>query len=139
MIQFRTATVEFHDGIMVSTFSDGKRNRYDPSWAKDDQEYQDIAKWAGYGGDWQRYGIEHDLTHHWLADRLGWAWSWSLHENRRQPWPDHIAWEEHVVNRLQRYARTGEPDEHGVLQAMFGGDLEGNVEDLRRILVVSVT
>lgn len=132
MIIFRTARLEIDDGVIAATFNDGKRNAFHLKAMGGDDEYRRVARWAGYGDDWERYGLEHELCHHWLADRLGWRHSWSLHENRPQPWPDHIAWEEHQVNRLQRQAMTGEPDEFGVLQAVFGSDLEQTVEDFAR-------
>jgi hypothetical protein len=73
------------------------------------------------------------LTHHWLADRLGWNWSWSLHDNPPQPWPAHVAWEEHIVNRLQRLAHAGEPDEFGVIDAVFGCHIDRELDALRAV------
>lgn len=131
MIRFRTASVQIGERDIIATFKDGAINRFCFVIMGDDEEYRAIARWAGYGDDWKRYAIEHELTHHWLADRLGWEWSWSLHDNPPQPWPAHVAWEEHIVNRLQRLARAGGPDEFGVLDALFGRGLSAALEDLR--------
>ncbi len=120
MIRFRTATVEIGKDSILATFKDGSANRFSFLGLGENEEYRDIARWAGYKEDWRRYAIDHELTHHWLADRLGWEWSWSLHDNPPQPWPAHVAWEEHLCNRLQRAAMTGAVDEFGVLQAVFG-------------------
>ena len=131
---FRTARVETADGVITATFSDGKRNEFHLSAMAGDGEYCRIARWAGYGDDWRRYGIEHELTHHWLADRLAWRWSWSLHDDLPQPWPEHIAWEEHIVNQLQRQMMTGESDEFCVLEGLFGDRLEERLIALQRAL-----
>lgn len=121
---------------IVATFSDGAINTFDLGALRDDAEYKEIAAWAGYADAWQSYGIEHELTHHWLATRLGWPWSWSLHDNPPQPWPPHVAWEEHLVNRLQRYMMTGKADEFNVLERVFAYNLweasEALHEELRR-------
>lgn len=116
---FRTATVRLHGGILRSTFGDGVVNDYYVNWATDDLAYQDIARWAGYGEDWVRYGIEHDLAHHVLADFLGWRWSFSLHDNPPQPWPEHISWEEHLANALQRKMTLNVEDPCGVLDRVY--------------------
>ena len=134
MILFRTAAVEVTSDKITAEFNDGKRNTFHLSAMEGDKEYRRIAKWAGYGDDWRQYGTHHELTHHWLADHLGWRYSWSLYENRHQPWPDHIAWEEHLVNALARYLKTGIRDEHGVLKAVFGTRLPEATESLRRAL-----
>jgi len=132
MIRFRTALVEVEGDVVRSTFNDGRENAFYLSGVADSIDYRRTAAWAGYGEDWRRYAIEHELTHHWLADRLGWKWSWSLHDNLPQPWPDHIAWEEHLVNRLQRFARMGATDEFGVLDTVFGETIQLEVEQLMR-------
>jgi hypothetical protein len=132
VVIFRTARVAVENGVITATFGDGKRNEFYLRAMAGNVEYRRIARWAGYGDDWQRYGIEHELTHHWLADRLAWRWSWSLHEDLPQPWPEHIAWEEHVVNQLQRQMMTGEPDEFCVLEGLFGDSLGERMDALRR-------
>ncbi len=132
MIRFRTALVDISDGVITATFNDDTTNTFHLCAMADDLKYRRITRWAGYGDDWYRYGLEHELTHHWLADRLGWNWSWSLHDNPPQPWPAHVAWEEHLVNRLQRAAIAGEKDEFGVLDAVFGERLPAETDALRR-------
>lgn len=126
--RFRTACVLSFEGKLIHLFADGRSNVFDVEAAAN-EEYREIARWAGYGDDYKRYGLEHELTHHWLADRLGWKWSWSLHDNPPQPWPDNVAWEEHLVNRWQRSARAGAIDEFGVLDAVVRRDYAGWVRD----------
>lgn len=133
-IIFRTASVEVGEHEIVATFSDGKVNRFGLAWMENDEEYRRIARWAGYGDDWRRYGVEHELTHHWLADKLNWRWSWSLHSDVPQPWPEHIAWEEHLVNALQRQMMAKQPDRFGQLQGLFGSALGETIDQLRRTL-----
>lgn len=137
MIQFRTAQVDINKRGIKAIFSDGKTNTFHLTAMRENPEYKNIAQWAGYD-DWQTFGREHEIAHHWLADRLGWPWSWSLHDDPPTPWPPHVAWEEHVVTRLQRLSRAGIEDEFGVLPALFGSDLSDAVWDLesawRRVL-----
>jgi hypothetical protein len=138
VILFRTAAVDVDKRGIRATFSDGTKNSFHLSAMSSVPEYRNVAEWAGYGDDWQRFGREHEIAHHWLADRLGWPWSWSLHDNPPQPWPAHVAWEEHICTRLQRLSRTGERDEFKVLPMVFGSDLAAAVADLesawRRVL-----
>ena len=106
-VKFRTATVDFYQDSIVSTFNDGKTNSFALIW-NNTPEYRQIASDMGYGDDWYRYGQEHELAHHFIADNLGWAYSWALRpfKGKPGPWPDHIAWEEHIVNKFQRFCRT---------------------------------
>lgn len=131
---FRTAEVEVTEDVIVATFPDGARNEFHLKTMATDEEYRRIAEWVGYGDDWFNYGVDHELTHHWLADRLAWDWSWSLHDNPPMPWPSHISWEEHMVNQLQRQMKTGQQDKFGVLQAVFGEGLDAALADLRQTL-----
>ena len=131
-LTFRTAVMVMTPDVTVSVFPDGKVNTMHLR-ALDTPEYRQIAAWAGYGDHWRRYNREHDATHHWLADRMGWRWSPALHD----PEPvaigeasDEMKREEHMVNRLQRMSQTGEPDEYGVLQQVFGDRLSAAVADL---------
>lgn len=112
--RFRTASVLAFEGKLLHLFADGRANCFDVGSAVD-AEYRRIASWAGYGSDYRAYGVEHELTHHWIADRLGWKWSWSLHDNPPMPWPDNVAWEEHLVNRWQRWCRARQVDDFDVL------------------------
>lgn len=104
-------------------------------WAMSNEEYRDVAKWAGYD-DPRLYALEHDVTHHALAHHLRWTWSRALHDGDPTKPLDEadevIRWEEHVVNRLQRYARTGLLDEFGVIHHLFP-DIENAAVALRRI------
>lgn len=120
--KFKTANVTISEGIVTAVFKDGKTNEFNTHWL-DRPEYRQIALKHGFSEDWRFYAYTHELTHHWLADRLGWEWSWAIHDNQDHPidgMPAHIAWEEHIVNRLQRFLMTGKRDEHGVLYAVLG-------------------
>lgn len=121
---FRTAAVTIEEGIVTAIFSDGKVNEFNTHWA-DRGNYRDIARDMGFRDDWQHYALTHELTHHWVADRLGWNWSWAVHDDIHYEgeMPAHIAWEEHIVNKLQRLVMSGQEDEHGVLQALFEPNL----------------
>ena len=121
---FRTAAVTISEGIVTAIFRDGAKNEFNSHWA-DRGNYRDIARDMGFGEDWQFYALTHEITHHWLADRLAWNWSWAVHDDihYQGEMPAHIAWEEHMVNKLQRFVMTNKPDEHGVLQAVFGSTL----------------
>ena len=121
-LTFRTAVMVMAPDHTVSIFPDGRTNTMHlPS--VDAPDYHAIARWAGYGDDWRRYNLHHDATHHAIADWLGWRWSACLHD------PEPVAIgdasqahqdEEHIVNRLQRQVHTGEPDEYGQVQRLFG-------------------
>ena len=121
-INFKTAAFTISEGIVTAIFRDGKVNEFNTHWL-DRPEYRQIARDHGFGEDWRFYALTHELTHHWLADRLGWEWSWAIHDDEHHAldaMPAHIAWEEHIVNRLQRFIMTGQRDEHGVLYAVLG-------------------
>lgn len=126
-IKFKTATVTIEGKHLKATFRDGKENNfYFDNWIHDNLEYQQIARDMGYD-DVERYAVDHELMHHFIADQLGWNHSFAVYENTwyDEPWPAHIAWEEHIVNKMQRYVKTREPDEYGVLQKIFRERLGG--------------
>jgi hypothetical protein len=124
-IDFRTAAVTISEGIVTAIFRDGTENVMNTHWLNQDW-YKQIARDQGFGEDWQFYAYTHELTHHWVADRLAWNASWAVYENvqYRGEMPAHIAWEEHIVNKLQRYVMTEQPDEYCVLDAVFGDTLK---------------
>jgi len=74
-----------------------------------------------------QYGLEHDLTHSWLAIRLGrphslvvWADAHGVPQLPKQLYDD----EEHLVNRMQYYLNSGiEDEDFGVLRRTFGDQL----------------
>lgn len=124
-INFRTAAVTIHEGIVTAIFDDGKRNEMNTNWL-DLPWYRQIAKDHGFGDDWQYYALTHELTHHWLADRLAWNWSWAIHDDdhhEMDQMPSHIAWEEHIVNKLQRFIMQDKLDDENVLRSVFGDAL----------------
>jgi hypothetical protein len=131
-MEFRTATVAVSEGIVTAFFRDGKRNTINLNWL-DQPFYRDIARDHGYGDNWMLYGIEHELAHHFIADKLGWSYSWSIYQNPYQPWPDHVAWEEHLVNSFQRYCRLGERDKYGQLENIFGSRLNEYRDEFQKI------
>ena len=132
---FSGAIVEVEREMVRSYFVDGRENVFYLSGLVDDAEYRRIATWAGYGADWQRYGREHELTHHWLAGYRGHSWSESLHDNPPMgAWPQSVADEEHLVNALQRFVMTGERDDDwGCLNGEFGRGLEWATGSLREL------
>jgi hypothetical protein len=126
--KFKTAAVTISEGIVTAIFNDGTVNEFNTHWL-DRPEYRQIALEHGFGDDWRFYAYTHEITHHWVADRLGWEWSWAVHDNvhyEMDKMPAHIAWEEHLVNKLQRFIMTGKPDEHGVLYAVLGNLSQGD-------------
>jgi hypothetical protein len=130
---FRNATLSASADCIVNVFADGRVNHM---WfyAINNAEYHAIAEWAGYGDDWKRYAVEHDFCHHWLADELGDKWCDCLRNPSGLPIgeaPQAHQDREHQINRLQRQAHTGEPDEYGVLQRM---GLDKRVPELKREL-----
>jgi len=131
-INFRTAAVVISRGIITATFADGAINEFNTHWL-DRPEYREIAQDKGYGEDFKLYALEHELTHHFVADNLGWRWSWAVHDNIHYPvdaMPEHIAWEEHIVNHLQKLMRTGENDPYNVVQLL---GLDRKVQQLREV------
>lgn len=128
--KFRTATVTISEGIVTATFNDGRVNEMNTHWL-DLPWYRQIAADHGFGADWRFYAITHELTHHYVADRLAWNWSWAVHDDvHYDEMPSHIAWEEHIVNKLQRFAMTEQLDEENVLRSVFGNSLKSMREEL---------
>lgn len=124
--EFGSATVRVHAQRVESTFrEDGSVSRFIPPVGKPDFEWE--ARCAGYVNPLQ-FGLEHDVLHHVVAERLGWTRSyvvwWDAHGQPHDP--DTQGWrdmEEHLVMRLQRFINLGERDEYGVLEAQFGEGL----------------
>lgn len=69
-IVFRTARVIHVPGFLFSMFEDGLCCSMEIERGSG-SEYRGIARWAGYGDDWRRYSIDHDLLHHAVSDALG--------------------------------------------------------------------
>jgi len=136
------ASVEIHPHKIVSTYPDGAVSEFwpvagdNPAFSEEDKaEFARYAALAGYS-DPMQYGLEHDVTHHWVAERLGWEHSrvvWAdAHKcigetiefdqsvTAEEGWPRRCQDEEHIVNSLQRFMNTGAKDDHGVLDALFG-------------------
>lgn len=114
----------WHDHV-TTRFPDGAQSDHWPPVT--DPTYIQTARLFGYTNPLQ-YGLEHDLTHNWLAEFRGHDWSEVIRAaavgkrdpDKQQVYDD----EEHLVNRLQYYINTGRlDDDYGVLGAMFGSDL----------------
>jgi hypothetical protein len=127
-VQYRTALVEIDEWNIFATFNDGQVNQFYIPCIYDKPEYSDIAKKYGYD-DINRYCIEHELAHHFIADNLAWKWSWSVHSSAGKAssdfpvsWPNHIEWEENLVNAFQAYYKANIEDEWGTLHLVFSGD-----------------
>ena len=120
---------------IVHRFRDGQERSFSLAWADGDADYQAIARWSGYD-DHRLYAVQHDLTHHALAHHLRWTRSRAIyHGDPAVPLAEAdpvIQWEEHVVGRLARFARTGEPDEFGVIDRLFP-DLAASAAELRAV------
>lgn len=122
LVKFRTATVEFAKDKIVATFNDGKVNILH-HWEFNDENIQ-VAKQYGYNDPF-RYMLEHELAHHFIADNLGMKHSWCLYTGAdegptpHETWPNHIAWEENLVNALQHYAQKGKRDKWNTLHCVF--------------------
>ena len=122
-VKFRTALVELDEWNIWATFEDGFKNQF---WLPGvSSDYANIALDYGYD-DKRRYAYEHELAHHFLADNLGMKYSWSVHdgasfEDRPDPkdWPNHVAWEENLVNAFQAHAHAGMKDKWGTLHCVF--------------------
>jgi hypothetical protein len=124
---FNAARVRVYaDHIETRFYEDGSISRFYPPVGKED--FEGAARYAGYA-DSLRFGLEHDILHHYLSESLGWERSyvvwWAAHGEPHDP--DTQGWrdlEEHVVIRMQRYWHTGEiDDDFGVLAGHFGRNL----------------
>jgi hypothetical protein len=132
---FQNVVVTIAAHTTVILFADGKVNMMDRLFLPLD--YADIAAWAGYGDDVRGYNLQHDLTHCWFAEVMGRRWCPVLHDPFLGPLaqaPQEHRDIEHMVNRLQRQMMTGEPDEFGVLQRLFGGTLPSMLRQLAKVV-----
>jgi hypothetical protein len=133
---FRHAVLTLTDWGVLTVFDDGTQNEMHFSGVNTPEQRM-IAHAMGYGDDWRRYTVEHDITHCWLADRLWKPWSLALHDPLDLPIdlaPEAYRREEHMVNCLQRLTRGGATDPYDVLQSTFGDQLGIAVIELRAYL-----
>jgi hypothetical protein len=144
-IRLPKALIEVCSDRVRTIFEDGAVSEFVPP--THDPEFIRVAHWAGYG-DPLTYGLEHDVTHSWVAHRLGYGVSrvvWAdAHEGTDSErdrervlgigFPDRCDDEEHCVNRLQRYINQGSPDEFGVLDSTFGAELPSVARELLLVL-----
>jgi hypothetical protein len=100
----------------------GQFNLFYPADAASNSDYRDIAAWAGYDNPIQ-YALEHDLTHCWLSDKLEWPYSQAIMDGANgipvDQMSERTAYEEHMVNHIQRYLNTGELDPYGQIVEKF--------------------
>jgi hypothetical protein len=142
-VEFAAAFVWVYEKHIITQFkSDGSVSDFWPPLHKRDFAFAAIE--MGYPLDncgIMQYGIEHDLTHHWLAGAMGWPYSFSIWSaahskegNSELPmdrWSQRIKDEEHLVNRMQRYINTGQKDDdYGCLDRAFGDTLPSKAGDL---------
>jgi hypothetical protein len=134
-VQFSTAVMVLGQGVNTSVFADGVTNQM---WVHDPSDGGAAAREMGYGSDWWRYITEHDLTHHFVADAIGQPFSYAIHDgNGDVPLcdaPQEQQDEEHLVNRLQRWLMTGDPDPYGQVQRHFGANPILTLRALARLL-----
>lgn len=119
--------------LFVHVFPDGTTNHFHLSAMDGNAGYADIARWAGYGDDWRRYGLEHELGHHFIADTANQPWSYSVHDNPPTIDAPHVAREEHVVNELQRWSNGIRDDPYGQLRDVLGDDPDYQAELFKMI------
>jgi hypothetical protein len=117
---------------VVTTFFDGHSSTFLPKSC--DSRTKAAAEAVGYGTRWERFAVDHEMTHHFVAMALQWPCSsivWqSAHSGRRHPlwrrdreWP-YTGWdEEHLVNRLMAYCQRGTPDPEGIILDVWGDRL----------------
>jgi hypothetical protein len=110
---------------ITTRFPDGIQSDHWPP--VHDPVYVQVARQFGYTNPLQ-YGLEHDLTHSWMAQHQGKDWSEVIRADAlgtRDPEKQGVYNdEEHLVNRMQHYLNTGRTDDdYGVLTATFGTDL----------------
>lgn len=121
VLQFARSAVILTEPATTSLFMDGTFNQM---WLIDPGDHPIFAREAGYGLDWRRYIVEHDLLHNLVADARGHPWSFALHDGAGDTPLDRassrIREEEHIVQRLQRLMMLGECDHYGVLPDVFG-------------------
>lgn len=129
VFDFKPCRFEVHDGYTRTVFhEDSSVNELHVYNLANEEWYLKICEDHGYGRDWRRYSIEHDLTHHWLADFLGEPYSEAIWLGAhgvsipQEKWHWSLSHEEHLVNSLQRYVRTGEVDAWDWLHRKFGSD-----------------
>jgi hypothetical protein len=118
-------------GRVMTVFDDGTFSILEVADC-DKPSFREAARLMGYGDLWQRYGVDHDVAHSFLAHALGWPFSrvvWSdAHKRRPHGWERHWPYkpwdEEHLVNRLQCYVQTGQRDtDYGILDKVWGDRL----------------
>jgi hypothetical protein len=144
-IRLPKALIEVCSDRVRTIFEDGAVSEFVPP--THDPEFVRVSRWAGYG-DPLIHGIEHDVTHSWLAYQMGLGVSgvvWAdAHggtdaERCRESilgigFPDRLDDEEHRCLRLQRYINQGSPDEFGVLDSTFGAELPSVARELLLVL-----
>lgn len=137
--QLSTAALYVNEESICTILADGSENFLYPP--VDDPAYIAAANEMGYSCPF-RYGVEHELAHHVLAGArgLGKETVVPLQTSRGLEPTSRIIYrachslpmsmdeevsanEEHLVNRLQRYANLGEPDSWGHLERELGADL----------------
>lgn len=141
------AVMHEYGGYVHTVLADGSENHYHPPcWSLD---YLRAAQEMGYS-DPMRYTVEHEIAHHLVADKApvsgsrclfdpvtpgpkhppaygaGRCWIFSriiyraCHNLPMSMEEPESAAEEHLVNRLQRYANLGQADPYGELERVFG-------------------
>ncbi len=135
--RFGDVMVDVLDEHVLTTFADGAHSNFYPP--VHDAEFCRCATQFGYVDPLQ-YGLEHDVTHNWLAHELREdaispvVWAAAHGGERLLPAQDYED-EEHLVNRLQFYLNTGRrDDDYNVLHHTFGHRLPIVAMRLWRVL-----
>lgn len=133
-VQFPAVTMIIGEQVNTSVFADGKVNQM---WVHEPTDGGAAAREFGYGDQWWTFITEHDLAHHFVADRLGWPHSYAIHDAPPVPLaeaPAEVQHDEHMANRMLALINLGQPDPHGCLQAEFGDRLDAAAFDLAKLL-----
>lgn len=120
------------ESLVKTVFFDGCSSTFVP--ANCDENLHEAAQVLGYRGSWERFGIDHEMTHHFVAMALQWPCStivWQAAHKGRRPhgWRRDGAWpyggwdEEHLVNRLLAHSVMGEADPEGIIEEVWGDRL----------------
>jgi hypothetical protein len=139
-LKFGNVALTCFSDHVETRFVDGTRSLFYPP--VDSEDFCKIALQFGYP-DTMQYGIEHDVTHSWVATVRGFPYSevvWAdAHGGRRDKSARIYDDDEHIVNRVLFYINTGKvDDDFGMLRHVFGNALAQYGQQLWYLLRVRI-